>query len=58
MLELFRTTGEEYDIKNMGYEVFEPVVKKSHMSRDIVQFSPLKVNVSEEDIASIFRVEE
>jgi hypothetical protein len=41
-----------------GYEVLKAVVKKSYIFWDIMQFSPLKVNVSEECIASIFRVEE
>jgi hypothetical protein len=45
-------------MENVGHEVFKAVTRNSYIFCDIMQFSPLKLNVSEESIASIFRVEE
>jgi hypothetical protein len=45
-------------LKLLGSEVLTAVVMNSSISRDIMPYSPLKINVSEEHIASIFRVEE
>jgi hypothetical protein len=43
---------------NVGFEVLTAVVMKSSIFWDVMPCSPLKVNVSEEHIASIFVVEE
>jgi hypothetical protein len=42
----------------VGFEVFTAVVMKSINFWDITPCSPLSVNISEEHVASIFRVEE
>jgi hypothetical protein len=49
-------TNDEDEMRIEGYEVLKAVVMKLYFW-DITQCSPLKVDVSEEHVASIFRVE-
>jgi hypothetical protein len=45
-------------VKNIGFEFFTVVTMKSSVYWDIIPCNPVKVGIVEENIASIFSVEE
>jgi hypothetical protein len=50
------TKPTDVRVKNIGFEIYTPVITKSSIFWDVTPCSPLKIDVSEEHVC-IFRVE-